>query len=151
MRRKEKEIVNREDIEAIIRQSLVCRLAMTDGNSPYMVPLCFGYRDQKLYFHGADQGKKLDILKKNRQVCFEFDLTTGLKPGKSACDWGIGYKSVIGFGRAAVVEDRQAKREALDIIMAQYAEGRFDYSDTALDRTIVIRVDISSMSGKESR
>ena len=86
MRRKEREIVNQQDIEAIIRQSLVCRLAMTDGNSPYVVPLCFGYRDQTLYFHGAGQGKKLDILKKNSQVCFEFDLTTGLKPGKSACD-----------------------------------------------------------------
>ena len=151
MRRKEKEIVNREEIEAIIRQSLVCRLAMTDGNSPYVVPLCFGYRDQTLYFHGAGQGKKMDILKKNSQVCFEFDLTTGIKPGKSACDWGIGYQSVIGFGQAATVEDRQAKREALDIIMAQYAEGKFDYSDADLDRTIVIRVDISSMTGKESK
>ena len=150
MRRKEREIVNQQDIEAIIRQSLVCRLAMTDGNSPYVVPLCFGYQDQTLYFHGSGQGKKLDLLKKNSQVCFEFDLTTGLKPGKSACDWGIGYKSVIGFGRAVVIEDRQIKREALNIIMDQYAEGEFDYSDTALDRTIVIRVDISSMTGKES-
>ena len=58
---------------------------------------------------------------------------------------------MIGFGQAATVEDRQAKREALDIIMAQYAEGKFDYSDADLDRTIVIRVDISSMTGKESK
>ena len=57
---------------------------------------------------------------------------------------------MIRFGRAVVIEDRQIKREALNIIMDQYAEGEFDYSDTALDRTIVIRVDISSMTGKES-
>jgi nitroimidazol reductase NimA-like FMN-containing flavoprotein (pyridoxamine 5'-phosphate oxidase superfamily) len=70
---------------------MVCRLAMTDKNRPYIVTLCFGYKDDTLYFHSAGQGKKLD--KKNNSVCFEFDID--YKPIKSdkACKWGMTYKS----------------------------------------------------------
>ena len=64
MRRSEKEITDKLAIEKIINASLVCRLALSDGNQPYIVPLCFGYQDRTLYFHSALEGKKIDILKK---------------------------------------------------------------------------------------
>ncbi|RZB37859.1 MAG: uncharacterized protein SRB2_00961 [Desulfobacteraceae bacterium Eth-SRB2] len=74
IRRKDKEITDNAEIESIICRSMVCRLAMADKNRPYIVPLCFGYKDNTLYFHSAGQGKKLDMLKKNYSVCFEFDI-----------------------------------------------------------------------------
>jgi nitroimidazol reductase NimA-like FMN-containing flavoprotein (pyridoxamine 5'-phosphate oxidase superfamily) len=61
MRRSEKEITAKTEIESIIQQSMVCRLAMSEGQIPYIVPLCFGYRNDTLYFHSAKEGKKLDI------------------------------------------------------------------------------------------
>ena len=64
MRRKDREINDKFAIESIIRKASVCRLAMVDGNRPYIVPLCFGYQGDALYFHSANVGKKLDRANK---------------------------------------------------------------------------------------
>ena len=150
MRRKEKEITDKTEINSIIRQSQVCRLGLADEGIAYIVPLCFGYKDNSLYFHSATEGRKIEILKRNNQVCFEFDGDTRVTTGKSACAWGMQYRSVIGYGTAGFIEDPEKKRQALDIIMAQYADGAFQYSDKALDKTLIIKIDISHMTGKKS-
>jgi nitroimidazol reductase NimA-like FMN-containing flavoprotein (pyridoxamine 5'-phosphate oxidase superfamily) len=150
MRRKDKEITDRNEIELIIEKSTVCRLAMADDNGPYIVPLCFGFRNNTLYFHSAADGKKLRILKKNPRVCFEFDGDCEVRAGVKACDFGMRYRSVIGFGTAAFVEAAAAKREALDIIMKHYAEGAFDYPDASVNRISVFKVEIETMTGKTS-
>ena len=150
MRRKDREINDINEIEAIINSAMICRLAMVDENYPYIVPLCFGYEDNTLYFHSASQGKKLDILKKNNRVCFEFDIDQRLKMRDKACEWGMTYKSVIGFGKASFLKDFQIKRNALDIIMRNYADGSFEYSDPEIRNTTVIKVDIEQMTGKAS-
>ena len=150
MRRKEKEITDKSEIESIIRKSLVCRLGLADNGTPYIVPLCFGYKDNCLYFHSAREGRKIEILKRNNEVCFEFDDNLQVQAGKAACAWGMQYRSVIGYGRASFIEDPEAKREALDVIMAQYANGAFEYSEKALGEALVIKVEIKSMTGKKS-
>jgi nitroimidazol reductase NimA-like FMN-containing flavoprotein (pyridoxamine 5'-phosphate oxidase superfamily) len=150
MRRKEKEIADKSEIESIIRKSLVCRLGLADNGAPYIVPLCFGYKDNSLYFHSAREGRKIKILKRNNEVCFEFDGNLEVKAGKTACDWGMNYRSVIGYGRASFVEDPEEKRMALDVIMAQYTDGAFEYSEKALGNALVIKVAIESMTGKQS-
>lgn len=150
MRRKEKEITDQTEIESLIKHSQVCRLAMVDGDVPYLVPLCFGYRDGVLYFHSASQGKKIDILRQNNSVCFEFDVVSGLSTGRTACDWGIHYRSVIGFGKAVILENPEEKRSALEIITVQYADKDYQLTDGAVEETLVIKVDIESMTGKSS-
>jgi nitroimidazol reductase NimA-like FMN-containing flavoprotein (pyridoxamine 5'-phosphate oxidase superfamily) len=150
LRRKEKEVTARHEIESIIRQSSVCRLGLVDDGWPYIVPVCFGYQDNVLYFHSAKEGRKIEILKRSNRVCFEFDIQAEVKPGKTACAWGMQYQSVIGFGTAALIENPDQKREALGIIMSQYADGAFEFSEKAFDQALVIKVDISRMSGKRS-
>lgn len=138
-------------VDAIIQQSLVCRLAMSDDNQPYVVPLCFGFADNTLYFHSAGAGKKIEVLKKNNRVCFEFDIDPILvKRGRDGCEWGMKFQSVIGMGRAELVEDEASKRKALGIIMNHYDKGHFEYDDAKVKRTVVIRVDIQEMTGKSS-
>lgn len=148
MRRKDREITDRAEIEAIIAKAQVCRLAMTDEGRPYIVPLCFGYENNALYFHSALKGKKLDILKKNGQVCFEFDVDCEVRTDPDACSWGMRYRSVIGYGQASFVESPASKRQALDIIMRQYGSNLNDYPDTQVNNIVVIRVDIDSLTGK---
>jgi len=150
MRRKEKEITEASAIEAIIKKSLVCRLALSDENSPYIVPLCFGYRDRVLYFHGSLKGKKIDIIRKNQNICFEFDINTEIVKAEDACHWSMKYKSVIGFGKAVLLEDLDEKRKALNIIMSQYSNRTFQFNDATLKGTVVIKVEIESMTGKQS-
>jgi len=150
MRKKEKEITEKSAIEAIIKKSLVCRLALSDNNSPYIVPLCFGYRDNVLYFHSSQKGKKIDMIKKNPKVCFEFDTNTEIVKAEDACHWSMKYRSVIGFGKAQLLEDIEEKRKALNIIMGQYSDGTFEYNDAVLKKTFVIKVEIEIMTGKQS-
>jgi len=150
MRRKDKEIADRAEIESIIRESIICRLALADNEQPYIVPLCFGYKDNALYFHSAAEGKKIDILRKNKNVCFEFDVGSEIKTGKTACEWGLKYRSVIGFGNASFLEDPDSKQAALDIIMQQYSDESFAYSEKILKKTLVIKVEITHMTGKQS-
>jgi hypothetical protein len=150
LRRTDREIADRKEIEDILRQSTVCRLALIDAGRPYLVPLCFGYDAGVLYFHSAPVGKKIDLLKKNRSVCFEFDADTIAVPADTSCGWTMRYRSVIGFGIADFVEDPGEKRAALDVIMRQYAEETHGYSDETLRKTAVIKVEIREISGKKS-
>ena len=150
MRRTDKEITDPAEIESIIQRSVVCRLGMVDENRPYIVPLSFGYKDNTLYFHSANQGKKIDILKLNNAVCFEFDIDCEPVKADNPCEWGMNYKSVIGFGSAYLVDDLEEKRAALDLIMGQYSDGTFDYPKNKIKNILVIRVEIEQMTGKRS-
>ena len=150
MRRKEKEITDRAVIESIVLRSSVCRLALSEDNRPYIVPLCFGYKDNTLYFHSARKGKKLDILRKNNNVCFEFDIDHKIVEAEKACKWGMKYQSVIGYGNASVINDPESKRRAFNIIMQHYSGRSFTYAEVALKDTVIIKVKIESMRGKKS-
>jgi len=85
MRRKDKQLTAPEQIKAVIEKSVVCRLGMCEGNRPYVVPLCFGFRNNCLYFHCAKEGKKIEILKSNNNVCFEFDVDQKVVTSDDAC------------------------------------------------------------------
>ena len=150
MRRSEKEITDQSAIEAIINASLVCRLALSDGDQPYIVPLSFGYQDRTLYFHSALEGKKIDTIKINNRICFEFDLNTKIIEAEKACKLGIKYQSVIGFGKAVFVEDIEEKQKALNIIISHYSDRNFQFPDKAIKKTAIIKIKIESMTGKQS-
>ncbi len=150
MRRKEKEITNRKDIEKILKQSHVCRIAMVDGDKPYMVPLNFGYDNGCLFFHCAKEGRKIEVIKKNPNICFEVDELIKIKKASLACDWGVDFKSVIGSGKAQFLEGSKEKIHALNTIMSQYSGRTFEYSDEMLEKTLVIKIVIDEMAGKQS-
>ncbi len=150
MRRSEKEITDESAIEEVINSSLVCRLALSDGDQPYIVPLCFGYQDRTLYFHSALEGKKIDIIKRNNLICFEFDFSTEIIEAEKACKWGIKYQSVIGFGKAVLVENIEEKQKSLNIIMDHYSDRNFQFADKAIGKIAVIKIEIEGMTGKHS-
>jgi nitroimidazol reductase NimA-like FMN-containing flavoprotein (pyridoxamine 5'-phosphate oxidase superfamily) len=60
------------------------------------------------------------------------------------------YRSVIGFGTAVIIDNPNDKRHALNIIMANYTDGQFTYTDEGIRKTAVIRVDIDTLTGKSS-
>jgi len=151
MRRKDKEVIDPNVIQTILADARVCRLAMVDGDMPYVVPLCFGFRDNSLFFHSALEGKKIEALKRNPAVCFEVDMLFKTIPSEKACGWSMKYHSVIGFGKAIFLEDAEEKRKALEIISSRYAHAPLDIPEDRIRSTTVIRVDIQSMTGKASK
>ena len=151
MRRKDREIEDKELMESIIRRAPVCRIGLSEYDVPYIVPLTFGYKDNFLYFHSAKEGKKIDLIRKNNNVCFEIDIAHEVVEGKNPCDWSMKYCSVIGFGKAFLVEDHEEKKRALDIIMEHYAgKAPFEYPEKTVNNIAIIKVKIESMTGKKS-
>ena len=151
MRRKDKEISEFEQIEVILKRERVCRIALSENNIPYLVPLSYGYANKTLYFHSAPEGKKIEILRANPKLCFEIESNLEVVPNPLPCKWGMKFETVIGDGSAEFIEDLSAKLEALKIIMNQYGSTYSDNIKTEiLQNTTVFKVEIQSMSGKRS-
>ena len=151
MRRKDREITDQTDLDSIISKSQVCRLGLCDGDIPYVVPMNFGYADGCLFFHCAKEGRKLDIIRQNNNVCFEIDMLEDIIKGEKMCNWGARFMSVIGCGKALLITGFEEKKAALDIISRQYSSAQsFEYSNSAIDNILVIKVEIISMTGKKS-
>lgn len=152
MRRTDKEITDRESIEGILAEAEVCRLAMTEGDQPYIVPMNFVYDRGCLYFHSAQEGKKLAILRRNPRVCFEVEARVELAPAEKACNWTTRYFSVIGFGEVSLVDEVADKERALQGIMAKYS-GRtgWEFTQGMVNTLVVLRVSIEQMTAKKSR
>lgn len=151
MRRKQREIIDVEKIEQLIKEANILRLGLTDGSIPYVVPLNYGYKDNIFYIHCALEGKKLDMIQINPVVCFEIEGKQELVTGDVACDWTLKFESIIGYGIASIIEDRDEKLEGLSILMEQFT-GRSDYAfnERVVDRVKVIRIEVTEKSGKSS-
>lgn len=149
MRRREKQITDKKQMEQILAQAQVCRLAMVDKGHPYVVPLNFGYGDGCFYFHSALEGRKIEVLKADPRVCFEVDELVKMNKAAQACDWGVSFKSVICTGTARILDTPAEKKAGLDIIMAHYSDRSFDYPEETLAKTAVIQVTILEMTGKQ--
>ena len=154
MRRKEREITENELITEIISSADVCRIAFADGNTPYIVTMNFGYSGGEkpgIYFHCAPEGRKIEMMKKNSHVCFQMDTDHRLTSGARGCDWGMKYKSVVGYGRLSVVEKDEERKEGLNLIMNQYGgSGKYDYDQKIFARTTILHLEITEISAKEA-
>lgn len=150
MRRKDKEITDRAVIEAVIARARFCRLGLYDGQWPYVVPVNIGYRDGAIYFHSSRKGKKMDILGREPRVCFQLDEDVDIVGGEKPCDFTTRYTSVMGFGRAAFVEDEAERRLAFDAIMRQAGGPTEGYRPEVMKKTAILRIDIETLTGKVS-
>ena len=152
VRRDDKEIKDHEGIREILKKGLVCHVAMVDDGRPYMVAMNYGFRDDIIYLHAALEGRKIDILRKNPDICFMVHIGNRLTTGTDACgDWTMKYRSVIGFGKATLIEKDEEKIPSMNIILDQYTtKGPFEFSPIRVAETMVIRIDIEEMTGKIS-
>jgi nitroimidazol reductase NimA-like FMN-containing flavoprotein (pyridoxamine 5'-phosphate oxidase superfamily) len=150
MRRQDRQIADEAQLWDILRSADVCRVAFCDENWPYIVPLNFGCLDGKLYFHSAASGLKLDLLKANPNICFEVDTDVEILPGAEACGWSARFRSVLGFGRMCIVEDPEEKRAGIKALVAQYTDREIEAPAAIPGNTIVLRVDVQQLTGKQS-
>jgi nitroimidazol reductase NimA-like FMN-containing flavoprotein (pyridoxamine 5'-phosphate oxidase superfamily) len=151
MRRKEKQVTNPQEIDAIIYRSEVCRLAMARDNIPYMVPLSFGYDGEAVYLHTAREGRKIDFFEANPQVCFELECGVRILPAEDiACNWSFHYESVIGFGTIAELVDPTEKEYGFNQVMRHYSGKEWSFKEKNLIKARVWKITIQSLSAKKS-
>ncbi|MFX1237725.1 MAG: pyridoxamine 5'-phosphate oxidase family protein [Promethearchaeota archaeon] len=151
MRRKDKKIVDKAEIEKIIKESRSCRMVMCSNNIPYIVPVYFGYDDDIIYIHSAKKGKKIDIIKRNGKVYLQIDSESQTIPSEKACKWHSRYKSVIAFANAEIVQSYAEKVKALSIIMKHYTSknfGEFDIKE--IEKIAIIKIKLETITGKIS-
>lgn len=152
MRRKDREITDIDEIKAILIKSSVCRVAFFDEEYPYIVPLNFGFEEERgrftLYFHCAGEGKKLDLLKCNSKVAFEMDCPDKLIEGDKACYSTMTFESVCGNGTLETVGDDE-KIPAMRLLMRQYSDKReFDFDAFEVKAVTVLKLTVNELTGK---
>ena len=153
IRRKEKEITEKEEMLAILESSKYITIAMCSENEPYLVTLSHGYDRKKncIYFHCAQEGKKIDILESNNIVWGQAMLDKGYAYGK--CDHL--YATMQFKGRVVFVKEFAEKKQALEI-MVRGLEKEPDlviskqFKDKSIEKVNIGRIDIDYMSGKKA-
>ncbi len=145
MRRAEREVTDITEIERILNDAQVCRIALVDGEFPYLIPMCFGYSlesgELALYFHSALQGKKMELLKKNNNAAFEIDKPGEILPDENACSFSASFECITGRGTIDVLNGIE-KITALNSIMAKYDKsGReHKYSEQSLNNVALLKL-----------
>ncbi len=151
MRRKDKEISDKNFVEEILSKSEICRVAMVNEGEPYLVPVNYGYSEDAIYIHSASRGKKIDVLRKNNRVCFEIDYGHEVLKAELACNWTEKYRSLIGYGAVDIVTDDKEKRFGLDRIMEHYGRTENNvYKEKNVENIVILKINIEEVSMKQS-
>ncbi len=152
MTRREREIESREEIDAILREADVCRLAMALDGIPYVIPLSFGYDGQALYIHTGRTGKKIDCFLGNRRVCFEAERSVRIiENPRKACGWSFSFESVVGHGTIEEIRDPAGKEHALNRIMEHYTGKTWTFDPEVLPKTRLWRIAVDTVTGRRNR
>lgn len=151
MRRKDREITDFQDIVSIMEKCDVCRIALNDGDFPYIVPLNFGLDVQGeqvfLYFHSAGVGKKLDLIAKDNRGAFEMDCDHSLLLFDEKMSCTMAFASVMGRGTITIVPEEE-KYSALKILMRHYHAEDFQFDPTPIKATTVLKMTVSDLTAK---
>lgn len=172
MRRKDREIKDTSKIKDILEEAKVCRLGFYDEEAQevYIVPLNYGWSWQesgeellgrgepqgtlKLYFHGAKEGRKLELIAKakgTKGIGFEIETGFELHPSDMACSHSAAFKSIIGTGAVNVVTDNEEKIAALTSIMQHYTGRHWDFTDEQAASVAVFCLTAAKLSCKEHK
>jgi nitroimidazol reductase NimA-like FMN-containing flavoprotein (pyridoxamine 5'-phosphate oxidase superfamily) len=148
---KNRQLTFKPELESIIKKCEFCSLSMVDQESkPYVLHMNFGYEEDYIYFHAAQTGKKIDILKKNPNVCIAFSSDHELRyvNEEVACSWGMKYRSVLVYGKVEFIEGHDEKVRGLEIIMANYSDEKFSFNKPAVIEVNVFRVKAERVEGR---
>lgn len=154
MRRKDKEITDKEEINEILSRSMVGRLGTCADGVPYITPMNFTYDKDaaKIFLHCANEGRKIENIRSNQNVCFEVEEVTNVLVKQPTCASSVAYRSVILFGSIKILTDLAAKNDALQKLASKYApqNPKAPFTDAMLNKTNVLEIDIREITAKRS-
>jgi len=151
MRRNDKQIINRDEIDKIIQKTDVCRIAFANENIPYIVPVSFGYNGKSIFIHTAKTGRKIEFIEANNLVCFEFDIDVKTIENETVpCKWTSVYKSVIGYGKMVELTSLDERVTAINQIMLHYSGKEWGFDEKMLKSVKLWEIAIDEISGKQS-
>ena len=153
MTKRERQVTDEKQILQILNTAKVLHLGLAVNNEPYVVPMNYGFclENGKLtvYMHSALKGKKLDMIRENPKVFFEIDCD--MEPfgeGDIPCQYGMVYSSIMGKGKATIVEDVEEKIRAMKVLMKTQTDKDFEFNDRLVSIVAVIRIDVEGYTAK---
>lgn len=151
MRRSDREVTGFSNLVKIMEECDVCRIALNNNGYPYILPLNFGMKVEKdtveLFFHGANEGTKYDLIKADNRASFEMDCKHRLVTNHEIGNCTMEYESVVGQGTIHILSEKE-KYEALCILMKHYHEEGFPFNKAVMPQTTVFKLVVESMTGK---
>ena len=156
MRRKEREVTDVTEIKKILQKAEVLRIALNNGTYPYVLPVNFGFEmngeDLVLFFHGAKDGTKHEVIERDPHVTFEVDCGHMLLPptGDESCTSSFAYESVIGQGMIEKADESE-KEKLLSLLLAHYGIEAKAFNPVHLANTVVYKIHAVSYTAKRRR
>ena len=145
-------IEDQNEIVEVIQNCRTCFLGLSDSaNQPYVIPMNFGYKDNTIYLHSGQFGRKWEIMKENPKACVTFMLGDELayQDEHVACSWRVKSKTVIAEGNIEFVDDYDEKLAIMHILMAQYSDREFKFNAPAIKNVGVFKMKIDTLHAKE--
>ena len=160
MRRANRQITDPAEVRALIERCHTVRVGAVDEDGVFVVPLNFGYEwvggRLVLYLHSASEGRKAEAFSRGSRVAIEMDVELGVITGGYACAYSFSYQSIMGSGLISPVANVDEKRRALELIMRHMApdaprnsSGKFSFSDEAVERVAIFRIDVDELAAKQ--
>ncbi len=153
MTRREREITDENEKKELLEGCQYLHLGLVDDGMPYIVPLNYGVEHTEdgtvIYLHGANTGRKLDIIRKNRVCCFTMERNVEAFEGKVACQYGMAYECLMGTGKISIVDNPDEKIHGLEVLMKTMTgkEG-FEFNERMVTIVTVMRIDVDEISAK---
>jgi len=143
---------DRDVVESIIDEGLICHVGFVVDGSPFVIPTIHTRVDDTLYFHGSAASRMLRSLREGIDACVTITLLDGLVLARSAFHHSMNYRSAVVFGRAREVTDRDEKLRVLDALVEHVCRGRSAEvrapNEVELKQTLVLALPITEASAK---
>ncbi|MEF1246225.1 pyridoxamine 5'-phosphate oxidase family protein [Vibrio owensii] len=141
-------------LHAIIDESLIAHVAITNESGPVVIPMLAWRVDDYVYIHGANNSRLLRSLKQGVQTCLTFTLFDGWVLARSAFHHSAHYRSAVVFGQFEMVDCNQQKDRLLNHFIEQIAPGRTEEvrlsNEKELKATMLLRIPLTEASVKIS-
>jgi nitroimidazol reductase NimA-like FMN-containing flavoprotein (pyridoxamine 5'-phosphate oxidase superfamily) len=145
-------VYDRELVYGILDEGFICHVGFAVDGRPFVIPTGYARVDDRLYIHGSQVSRMLRTLAQGVDVCVTVTLVDGLVLARSAFHHSMNYRSVVIFGRASIVEQRDAKLAALLAFSEHVIPGRWDEvrapSEPELKATTVLSLPLAEVSAK---
>ena len=152
MTKRERQITGPIEIRRILDTAKVLHLGLAVNDEPYVVPMNYGWTEEEgrlvLYLHSALKGRKLDMMDANPNVFFELECDRMPFEGRLPCQYGMVYSSVMGRGKARIVEDVEEKMKAMSILMKTQTGKEFTFNEQLVSIVAVVRIDVEEYTAK---
>lgn len=140
------------DVDAILKEALICHVAFVDDGQPVVLPIAFGRSGDSLYLHGSPRGRMMQTVASGAPISVSVSLLDGLVLATTAFEHSMNYRSLVVFGRGRIVDDPEEKRVALDAIVDHLVPERRAHlrpmTDKEINATMVVAIPLDEVSVK---